>query len=120
MCSMGWADPLDTVQPCFESSRFIPEKNLSGAAWEQVIDRLKKTISDQKNEYNILYKPEQDDDVSPHSLNLHNTNIVKIVDKSFLDSKFYVDGASDLIDSTVEKFTLNKDSVAKVQFGPVL
>ena len=42
-------------------------------------------------------------------LNPHDTNIVKIVDKSYLDSKFYVDGASDLIDSCVENFTLNKE-----------
>jgi hypothetical protein len=51
MCSMGWADPLDTVQPCSESSNFTPEKKISGAAWEQAIDKLKKTISDKKNEY---------------------------------------------------------------------
>ena len=107
MCSMGWADPLDTVQPRPDSSSFIPEKNLSGAAWEQAIDRLKKTISEKKNEYNVLCKPEQD----PHTLshNPHDTNIVKIVDKSYLDSKFYVDGVSELIDSTVEDFTLNKE-----------
>ena len=56
MCSMGWADPIDTVQPHSESSSFITEKILSGAAWEQVIDMLKKTISDKKNEYNIPCK----------------------------------------------------------------
>jgi hypothetical protein len=38
MCSMGWADPLDTVQPHSKSLSFIPEKILSGAAWEQTID----------------------------------------------------------------------------------
>ena len=110
MCSMGWADPLDTVQPRSDSSSFIPEKNLLGAAWEQVIDRLKKTISEKKNEYNVLRKPEQDD-ISPHTVShdAHDTNIVKIVDKSYLDSKFYVDGVSELIDSTVEDFTLNKE-----------
>ena len=109
MCTMGWADPLDTVQPHWRPESFIPEKNLSGAAWEQAIDTLKKTISNKKNEYNIpVRKPEQDD-ISSHTLNPHDTNIVKIVDKSYLDSKFYVSGASDLIDSTVEKFTLNKE-----------
>jgi hypothetical protein len=110
MCSMGWADPLDTVQPRSESSSFIPEKNLSGAAWEQAIDKLKKTISDQKNKHNILRKPDQDN-ISPHTgtLNPHGTNFVKIVDKSYLDSKFYVDGSSDLIDSFVEEFTLNEE-----------
>ena len=108
MCTMGWADPLNMVQLHWHPESFIPEKNLSGAAWEQAIDTLKKTISDKKNEYNVLHKPEQDD-ISSHTLNPHDTNVVKIVDKSYLDSKFYVSGASDLIDSTVEKFTLNKE-----------
>ena len=35
--------------------------------------------------------------------------LVKIIDKSYLDIKFYVDGASDLIDSTVENFMLNEE-----------
>jgi hypothetical protein len=110
MCSMGWADSLDTVQPCSNPSIFIPEKKLLGAGWQQAIEGLKKKIMDKRNRYHILGKPEQDN-ISPHTVNqdLHNTNIVKIVDKSYLDSKFYVNGASDLIESTVEKFMLNKE-----------
>ena len=84
MCSMGWADPLDTVQlhSCSESSSFIPEKNLSGAAWEKAIDSLKKAILDQKKEYNILPRKPEQDNINPHTLNPYDTNIVKIVDKS--------------------------------------
>ena len=107
MCSMGWADPLDTMMVQHHPESFIPEKNLEGVAWEQTIDKLKKKILHQKNEHNIC-KPGQDD-ISPHMLNPHDTNIIKIVDKSYLDSKFYVDGALDLIDSCVENFTLNKE-----------
>jgi PIF1-like helicase len=106
MCGMGWADPLNTMQPRPES--FIREKKIPSAAWEREIDMLKKTILNQKNVYNVPHDPGKD--ISPHTLHPHRTpNDVKIVDKSYLDRKFYVDGASDLIDSTVEKFTLNKE-----------
>ena len=106
MCGMGWTDPLNAMQPRPES--FIPKKIISSAAWEREIVRLKKTISDQKNEYNTPHDPGKD--ISPHTLHPHRIpDDVKIVDKSYLDHTFYVDGASDLIHSTVEKFTLNKE-----------
>ena len=108
MTSIGWADPIFPIVEQLPTS-FTPKKTITGVAWEQEIEKLKQKVQNKKNEHNII--PGHVDDLQG-SATLHKphlANIVKARDKSYLDQKFYVDGASDIIDSTVKEFSLNKE-----------
>jgi hypothetical protein len=80
-----------------------------GKAWEQEIDSMKQRISDEKDA-NRLHsesnKEKSQEDLSSHGENVANG--VKVVDKSYLDKNFHISGHSELVDSTVMEFSLNK------------
>ncbi len=108
MRSIDWADPILPVvgQPLIS---FTPDKTITGVAWEQEIEKLKQKVQNKKNEHNIVPGCVDDLQGSATLHKPHLANVVKVVDKLYLDQKFYVDGASDTIDSTVKEFTLNRE-----------
>ena len=104
MTFMGWTDPIPLVGPPPVS--FTPDKIISGVQWEQKIETLKQQVRNKKNEHNSISDPVDDHKSSGNS---RVVNIVKVVDKSYLEHDFCVDGKSDLIDFTVKDFSLNKE-----------
>ena len=107
MTSMGWVDPVSPAGPPPQS--FTPEKKIPGLLWQQEIERLKQNIRDKKNEYNLPADPTKYVQLSGTFHKPHAVDVVKIVDKSYLERDFHVDGASDLIDSTTKDFSLNQE-----------
>ena len=105
MSDLGWTEPLHHIQESPIS--FRPEVFKSGNAWEQDIDTMKQRILDEKN---VHFKNlnMQETPVTPHDAQ-HVPNIVKVVDKSYLEKKFRKEGASELVDLTVQDFSLNKE-----------
>ena len=115
MTSMGWTEPLTSVVTSqSDSEAFRPQRQLQGSEWEKVVETAKHDVLRKKNEHNIALTdastpagPDQQGKSSTHVP--HDPNFVKIVDKSYLDKDFHVRGASDLIDASVHKFSLNKE-----------
>ena len=106
MISMGWADPTALVGQLPES--FTPNKIMSGVAWEQEIDVLKQKAQDKKNEYNAAQSLDKLE-ASEMLCKPHPENVVKIVDKSYFERDFHIDGVSNIVNSTVKDFTLNRE-----------
>jgi len=107
MTRLGWTDPFDTnhLTPCPVS--FKPDVFKPGSAWEQEIETMKQIISDERNA-NRLHTG-KGDKLKQSSHKEHIPNVVKVVDKSYLDQNFRKSGASDLVDSTVKDYSLNKE-----------
>ena len=105
LTSMGWADPNAPVGLPLEL--FTPAKILPGVLWEQEIEKLKQKVQDKKNEHNInSVKAVQSSEAVQKS---RTSMAVKIVDKSYLEQDFHINGASELILSIIKDFTLNKE-----------
>ena len=102
MTDLGWTEPLHYIQE--PPISFRPEVFKPGNAWEQDIDTMKQKVLDEKNAHcknpNMQETPQHD---------AHAPNIVKVVDKSYLEKKFRKEGASELVDSTVQDYSLNKE-----------
>jgi len=104
MTSMGWADPIPRVGQTYNS--FTPDKIIPGVAWEQEVETLKQKVQDKKNEHISAPGPI----AGPQSSSKpHTANVVKVVDKFYLERNFCVEGASDVIDFTVKEFSLNRE-----------
>ena len=106
MTSLGWTEPLPSACVHHDSESFQPEKILPGSLWEQVVEKAKQDIQKKKNENNI---PVKAGDIERQRLyTLCDPNVVKVVDKSYLDKNFKVGKASDLIDTTIQYYSLNE------------
>ena len=107
MTDLGWTEPLYHIRESPVS--FRPEIFKPGIAWEQDIDVMRKKILDEKNAHRLISCSDVADmqETLPH--NARTPNIVKVVDKSYLERKFHKEGDSVLIDSTVQDFLLNKE-----------
>ena len=68
---------------------------------------MRQKILDEKNAQHCKNQKMQDKP-PPHDAQ-HAPNIVKVVDKSYLEKKCCKDGASELVDSTVQDFSMNKE-----------
>lgn len=102
MSTMGWTHPGDCVQPF--STSFKPDVFKPGNAWEQEIEVMKQKIIDEKNS-NRIPTEQKSEERGDHC----TPNVVKIVDKSYLDRNFHKNGCSELVDSVVKRFSLNRD-----------
>ena len=107
MTSMGWVDPVPSVGESPQS--YAPKKKIPGLAWQQEIERLKQKVQDKKNQYYLPANPVNDTQTSHTFHKLHTVDVVKIVDKSYLERDFHIVGASDLIEFTAKDFSLNKE-----------
>ena len=111
MTDLGWTEPLylDRESPV----SFRPEVFKPGNVWEQDIDIMKQKILDEKKAHHLISnhgcKNADMQETPPLALNARSPNIVKVVDKSYLERKFHKEGDSVLIDSTVQNFSLNKE-----------
>ena len=111
MTSLGWTEPLTLVTSQSDSDPFRPERALRGSEWEKVVETAKHNILREKNQHNIaLTDVDTLDEQGLSSTRVpHDPNFVRIVDRSYLEKDFHVQEASDLIDTTVHKFSLNKE-----------
>ena len=105
MTSIGWTDPCPPV--ALPPISFAPDKNIPGVAWEKEVETLKQKVLDKKSEHYTSRGPSDSCQVSKTLHKSHVANVVKVVDKSYLERDFRVEGESDLIDSTVKDFFLN-------------
>jgi hypothetical protein len=108
LLSMGWTEP---VQFDFQQPNFQPERNLPGSVWEREVDRKKQEILYKKNEHNLSHKVSRlaSDGLSTELFQQASSNIVKVVDKSYLEKSFHVDRFSEVIQDTVKSFSLNTE-----------
>ena len=105
MTSLGWTDPLPSTYSRTES--FQPEKILTGSLWEQEVEKAKQNIQRKKNENNI---PIKTGEIKSQGLYApSDPNVVKVVDKSYLDKNFYLGKASDLINNIAQDYSLNEE-----------
>ena len=102
----GWinAKVSSALQYCND---FKPDRVLSSHEWEADVKKMKEKVQDKRNENNKFVSKD-----SSESTNLPNNvkeNIVKIVDKSYLEKSFVAGEHTNQIDETVLKFDLNKE-----------
>ena len=104
LLSMGWTEP---VQFDFQRPNFRPERFFPGSIWEREVDKKKQEILDKKNEHNISHKVDRLEGSNTATFQQASSiaNIVKIVDKSFLEKSFHVDQLSEVIQHTVNFFS---------------
>ena len=88
------------------SNSFKPDCVLSSHEWEVDVKKMKQKILDKRNENNKLTS-EVNSKIQT-SCNFKE-NIVKIVDKSYLEKSFVAGEHAQQIDATVLKFDLNKE-----------
>jgi primosomal protein N' len=110
LLSMGW---MEKVQSDFQQPNFQPERFFPGSVWEREVEKKKQEILDKKNEHNISHK------VGTTSSKLEgsnmvtfqhaSSNVVKVVDKSYLEKSFHIDQLSEVIQDTVNLFSLNTE-----------
>ena len=107
MTTMGWTDPHDADHVTPSPILFKPDVFKPGTAWEQEIGTMKQAISDERiaNRLNTREENNKEQSFDKECV----PNIVKVVDKSYLDKNFHKSGASDLVDSTVKDYYLNKE-----------
>jgi hypothetical protein len=103
MSTMGWTHPIDSIQ--LFPALFKPDVFKPGNAWEQEI-AMKPMIIDKKNS-NQLFTEQKSEEHPPSGD--HTPNVVKIMDKSYLDKNFHKNRCSELVHSVVNKFSLNQD-----------
>ena len=101
----GWinAKTSSASQP---SDTFKPDCVLSSHEWEADVKKMKQKILDKRNENN-KFITEIDSKLQTSSG--FKENIVKIVDKSYLEKSFIAGEHTKKIDDTVLKFGLNKE-----------
>ena len=103
MADLGWTEPLHhSIQESPIS--FRPEVFKPGNAWEQDINTMRQKILEEKNAH--CKNPNTQEALHDAQ---HTPNIVKVVDKSYLEKKFHKEGASELVGLTVQDFSLNKE-----------
>ena len=109
LTATGWTDPIlgndDRQRPTFK-----PNKIFSGKEWEQEVDREKQRILERKNQHNAprnIAPPNEQVPLQEGMMRM--PNVVKVVDKSYFEKGFHVEGISDAIDDIVERFSLNPD-----------
>jgi hypothetical protein len=113
MTTMGWTDPLnadsDHVVP--GPILFKPDVFKPGLVWEQEIMTMKQAISDERivNRSNRDNNKENKQEQSFGKV--HVQNVVKVVDKTYLDKNFHKSEASELVDSTAKAYSLNEEQV---------
>jgi hypothetical protein len=106
LLSMGWTEP---VQVDFKQPNFRPEKVFSGSIWEREVDKKKQEISNKKNEHNVSHKVGRLEGSNTVTFQQASSNIVKVVDKSYLEKRFHVDHLSEVITDNVNSFSLNTE-----------
>lgn len=107
MMSLGWTEPLPST--CVHSESFQPEKILPGSLWEQEVEKAKQDIQKKKNENNIPVTSKGEEMESQGLYRPCDLNVVKVVDKSYLDKDFQAGKASELISTTLQEFSLNEE-----------
>jgi hypothetical protein len=104
LCSMGWTEP---VQFDFEQPNFRPERFFPGSIWEREVDKKKQEILNKKNEHNLSHKVGGLE--GSNTYQQASSNIVKVVDKSYLEKSFHIDHLSEAIKDNVKSFSLNTE-----------
>ena len=111
LMSVGWTEP---VRFEFQKPNFQPERVLPGSIWEREVDRKKQEILDKKNEHNKIShagKVASLDGSNTETFQQTSSNgmIVRVVDKSYLEKSFHLGQLSEVIQDTVESFSLNAE-----------
>jgi len=100
----GWTNPKKSLlSPIYDF--FIPDRILSSHEWEADVKKLKQKCIDKRNENNKFVSDNPDPQLSRN----FKENVVKIVDKSYLEKSFVAGEHKVQIDETVTKFELNKE-----------
>ena len=110
LSATGWTDPV--LGNADERPEFRPSKKISGREWEQEVDKERQRIFEKKNKHNAPRNVASLDKQGPFKLQegmVQTANVIKVVDKSYFEKKFRIEGLSDAIDNIVEKFSLNSD-----------
>ena len=104
---MGWTE---LVQFDFQQPNFRPERKFPGSIWEREVDRKKQEMLDKKNEHNTSHKVGRLEEGSNMVISQQaSSNIVKIMDKSYLEKSFHAGQLSEVIQDTVNLFSLNTE-----------
>ena len=107
LTNSGWTDPLSNIST--NNTVFKPERVLNGLDWAVEIQKKKQEIHDKRNENNLFCNNSDPDIINPLDDKIKNSDLVKVVDKSFLQKKFKAGIVSNQIDECVEKFSLNTE-----------
>ncbi|KIL57946.1 hypothetical protein M378DRAFT_15905 [Amanita muscaria Koide BX008] len=105
MRQTGWTNELCPYNANFSARPIIPEVNLAGSDWKAVVQLHKQKVLEERN------KRCRPTDSMEKGLTCHSSapNQVRIVDKSYLQRKYYTTAFEVSIDSICTNFQLNQE-----------
>ena len=101
----GWTNPKQSLLSSVYDF-FIPDHILNSHKWEADVKKLKQKCIDKQNENNKFVS---DNNSDSHLSRNFKENVVKIVDKSYLEKSFVAGEHKVQIYETITKFELNKE-----------
>ena len=104
LSSMGWTEP---TQVDWQVPGFWPEKIFPGNGWEKEVEKQKEAILEKKNEHNKA-NPSSHGSLMQTPIK-HIPDVVKVIDKSYLEKKFHIDGVSHDVNDSIKKLSLNEE-----------
>ncbi|KDR79826.1 hypothetical protein GALMADRAFT_62402, partial [Galerina marginata CBS 339.88] len=108
MDNIGWSNPKNNNLTT-NSEVFRPDIILSGKDWEDQVQKKKQDIYDKKQQNNKANQTQNSQANNLHMPEPEAPNLVKIVDKSYLEKSFNAGKNKQLIDDVATKFSLNTE-----------
>ncbi|KDR76762.1 hypothetical protein GALMADRAFT_67297, partial [Galerina marginata CBS 339.88] len=108
MDNIGWTNPKDSTAGG-NPSCFKPDLILSGAQWEEQVQKKKQDLYDERNRHNKASQLAENKSNTILQSESSTPNLVKIVDKSYLEKSFNAGENKVQIDQVVAKFSLNTE-----------
>src|SRR6202522_1211661 len=101
----GWINPKTSLLSSVYNV-FKPDRILSSHEWEADVKKLRQKCIDKRNENDKFVS---ENNLDPQFSVNFKENVVKIVDKSYLEKSFVAGEYKVQIDETITKFELNKE-----------
>ncbi|KAF8812808.1 hypothetical protein BYT27DRAFT_7045790, partial [Phlegmacium glaucopus] len=108
MDNIGWTNAKKNCA-LTDAASFKPGVILSGTKWEEQVQKMKQNVYDKRNANNKAIKGKQNESNIIHESELKTSNIVKIVDQSYLTKCFNTGENKQQIEEVVSKFGLNTE-----------
>ena len=100
----GWSKKLIDKDTSNVNTSFLPECLLPASEWKRRVQCLKNTVLENRQSRNTSME-----DKTATTCHKHDHNNVMVIDKSYLENRFYTTKHETSIDNICKKFTLNEE-----------
>ena len=108
MENIGWTNARK-INGSTNSASFKPDKILSGIEWEEHVKKMKQNVYDKRNANNKVSKETGNQSNAIHISESITSNVVKIIDQSYLTKNFNLGENKKQVEDIISKFSLNTE-----------